>query len=327
MAKDAGTLQQLASGSLPSLASNPLQPSWSRSLQELMAANQALVGGAGPAPPQQTAAAQALLGSDRTNIGLLNSSMEAAKTARPKTRRFGTLEDTSRRHRDEIIERVIRKQQEDSGRALAKAIEAQLEEDWAKERKMWMESLIGRRNVVVSSGADPLALPQNTELPSIPKAATSNLLPGYASASQQTLNAPFAVEHARLVATLTSPEDHQAVVDRFLQLASSHEGKRAYTTAWKLLGLMLPKLRSPIDGALGALIHFCQQYQLFIRNRVSAARLAGQTLDAAHNYGSSMAGTISAYVKLDFGSGADFWYTLYFCKFSQIDTIHATRTN
>lgn len=316
MAKDASTLQDLASGALPSLGGgNPLQPSWSRSLPELMAANRGLIGNNGPAPAQPTAAAQVLLGSDRTNLGLLSSSMEAAKAAVPsKTRRFGgSIEETSRRHRDEIIERIIRKEQENSNRALEKAIESQLEEDWAKEREMWMEGLIGKRNVVVSSNTSLTALPQNSNLPLIPKAATSNLLPGYTAASHKTLDAAFAIEHVRVVASLNS-DDRQATVDRFLQLASSQEGKRAYTTAWKLLGLMLPRLPSPIDGALGALIHFCQQYQLFIRNRVSAARLSGQTLEANHNYGSSMAGTISAYVKLDFGSSADFWHTLYFCK-------------
>ena len=93
LTKNAGGLQELASGTLPTLGGDPLQPSWNRSLAELLAANQALVGTTGAAQP--TAAAQLLLGSTRTDFG----SLVAPKvTSTPAITAFASVENRFRSH-------------------------------------------------------------------------------------------------------------------------------------------------------------------------------------------------------------------------------------
>ena len=313
--KNAGALQELATGSLPTLGGDPLQPSWSRSLQELMAANQSLIGSSGPAPPQPTAAAQLLLGSDRTNLGSLAAAMETAQPAVPKTRTFANVEETCRRHRDGIIERILKKERAHRQKFMQEAVERQLEEDWAKEREWWMKELKGSRNVADSTASLLPAPSQTPALPSVPSTATSTLLPGYTSPSKMALDLRFANDHLQLLRATKDAADLKETIARLLHLAVS-EGNSGYKSAWQLVGSMIPNLTSPINGALGSLVHYCKQYQAFIKHRVSTARLSGQDLSTSQNFGSGMAGTIAAYVKFDYGSNADIWHILYFCKFS-----------
>lgn len=321
--KNAGGLQELASSALPALGGDPLQPSWSRSLQELMAANQALIGTSGP--PQPTAAAQVLLGgSSRTDFGSLVASLETPgnknMSTGTKTATVVSLEERCRKHRDGIIERILKKEREHSQRAFEKAIERRREEDWAKEREWWMKEMVGKRNLVDSTNHSlSLGPSESSTLPILSgPTSSSNLLPGYASHSNLTLNNRLAAEHGKLVKSLPAgtSSDLGGVVAHFESIASALDDSNAaagYTTAWQLMASMMPRLSSPIDGALGALIHFCKQYQCFIKNRVASASLAGQDLSTRQNFGSGMAGTVAAYVKLEKGSNASIWCILYYC--------------
>jgi hypothetical protein len=319
LTKNAGGLQELATSSLPALGGDPLQPSWSRSLQELMAANQALIGTTGP--PQPTAAAQVLLGSSRTDLGSLVASLQAPKSStssstKPAT--FASLEERCRTHRDGIIERILKKEREHSQRAFEKAIERRREEDWAKEREWWMNEIVGKRNLVDSTNTLALGPSEKSStLPMLPGPTSSNLLPGYASHSNPTLDARLAHEHWRIVKSLPEQSLDLGVLAQLESMASTLDSSSAgYTTAWQLMTSMIPRLSSsPIDGALGSLIHLCKQYQSHVKNRVASASLAGQDLSTRQNFGSGMAGTVAAFVKLEKGSNASIWHILYYCKY------------
>lgn len=234
-----------------------------------------------------------------------------------------TLQERCKQHRDGILERVLNTQRERTHRALEKAVERQLEDDWSKERQLWMEELVGKRNLVDSTNdSSPLAAlgpsQSSPTYPTLAGAMTSNLLPGYASTSTNYLNLRMAEDHLQLVQSqsLVGAIDYRELMAKFQQLASStaEESNAGYTTAWQLLSCMLPNLTTPVNGALGALIHLCRQYQTFIKNRVAAGSLARQDLSTSAAYGSGMARTVASYVKLDLGSGASFWPILYNCK-------------
>ncbi len=303
LTKNAGGLQELASGSLPSLGGDPLQPSWSRSLAELLAANQALIGTSGA--PQPTAAAQVLLGSTRTDFGSLV--IPKPTTGSTPTATFASVEERCRRHRDGIMERILQNERERCHRAFEKATERRQQDDWTKEREWWMKEIVGTRNLV-----DAKSALKGTSVLMLTGPTSSNLLPGFASPTMALLNSRMAQDHKSIIQSM--PKGSLELVTK-LEVAAS-DSNPGYTTAWQLLGCMLPHLSSPIGGALGSLIHFCKQYQAFIKNRVASASLAGQDIATRLNFGSGMAGTIAAFCKLEKGSAASVWCNVYYCKFT-----------
>lgn len=317
--KSSGGLQDLASGSLPGLDANPLQPSWSRSLSELYAANQALVGStAAPSSSiQPTAAAQALLGGgSRTDISSLSRQFKAAasqKSGKGSTgASFQRLEDKCRQHRDGILERILRQERQATHDKFEKRMEERLAKDWEQERQWWLQETVGKRTIVdptnvgrATGSATLAALPPSSTtnsrsgilLQGPSPTVTSTLLPGYPSRVNPTLDSKLALEHSRILQA--DPQDWVAL----LQQGSQDSG---YSTAWQLLGCMLPRLSSPLEGARGALIHLCRQYQTVVKTRVDSAK-ADRRLEASNS-------TIADYCKLERGSQASIWDVLYFCK-------------
>jgi hypothetical protein len=309
MTGDKGDFDELASGSLPTLGGNPLKPSWSRSLQELIATNQALIGGN---PQQPTAAAQVLLG-DRTDFGTLAASLEAPK--QPKTEVFASVEETCRKHRDGTIERILQKERDQTQKTLEKALERQLEEDWGREREWWMKEIVGTRNLVDSANSLVIRQPEQrlgSNFQALPS-PSHYLLADAHSSRTHPLDPRLVKDHLDLVKSITPSSNLSEIFSKFQKHSSSDSN--GYMTAWQLLSSMVPNLSSPINGALGSLIHFCRQYQTIVKNRVASASLAGQDVSTAQYYGISMGGTVAAYVKLEFGSNASIWHILYFCKY------------
>ena len=322
-------LQELASGSFPALNNaNPFQSSWSRSLSELYAANQSLVrpqDGSAAGTSQPTVAAQALLGSSRTDFSSLSSRLTASNPHRPSNSTstssnrspalLMSLEDRCRQRRDGILERILRDEREHSQRVFEKAIEERHEQEWAQERQWWMQELVGKRNVVVV--VDPKAPPPVSSTPNgrtLPpvltststssNAMSSNLLPGFPSRTDQTLDAKIAMDHARILQA--DPKD-------WIALLHQRSQDTGYATAWQLLGCMvLPRLDTAIDGAQGALIHLCRQYQVVVTTRVASGTLDGQPLGGRRLQGT--ASMVADYCQLEKGSQASIWDVLYYCK-------------
>jgi hypothetical protein len=217
-----------------------------------------------------------------------------------------SIEDKSRQHRDSILERILQNEREHSHRAFEKSIEERREKDWAQERQWWMQEIVGKRNVVDPSMADipssstTLVTPVLTG-PNYPM--SSNLLPGYASRVNQTLDTKLALDHARVLQA--DPQDWVAL----LQQSAQDSG---YATAWQLLGCIVPRLDNAIDGARGALIHLCRQYQVVVKTRVASANLDRRIGTRG------MAGMVGDYCQLEKGSRASIWDNLYYCKSSFI---------
>jgi hypothetical protein len=373
-AADNGSFGGLAS--LPSLGGDPLsRPSWKRSLSELAASNIALIGNsnntngsggrhhaaaavaASNAPP--TSAAQMLLGS-RTDFGSLISSSKSSTAGKFDNNnqnqtmkdnynnldRFsydamngGGIEEVVRRHRDGMLERILKDQREETKRLLDKAVERQIEDDWKEERSWWRKELVGDRNLVDATN-------NNTHNSNIGGGGggESNFSSSSSSSSggrgllltsdygsgdgnnNNTSGSSFATgcdpktmkNHIDIVKGIQPTSDLKQVIADLERLART--SNNGYHNAWLLLGCMLPNMQSPINGAQGALSHFCRQYQRIINNHVKSASLSGQDTTTSVNYGgsSTMAETIASYVKLTSGSNASVWEILYFCKYMKV---------
>jgi hypothetical protein len=225
-----------------------------------------------------------------------------------------SLEDKCRQHRDGILERILRDEREHSHRMFEKAIEERREQEWAQERKWWMQELVGKRNVVDPTAVGRLSssTPTGRTLPpalTSPKynVMSSTLLPGFPSRTDQTLDANLAMDHARILQA--DPKD-------WIALLHQRSQDSGYATAWQLLGCMvLPRLDTAMDGARGALIHLCRQYQVVVTTRVASATLDGQQQNMGGSRLQGTAGTVTDYCQLEKGSHASIWDVLYYCKF------------
>jgi hypothetical protein len=324
------SLEELASGSLPTLgcgadASSLLQPSWSRSLHELAAANKALLGGSAQQP---TSSAQVLLG-NRTDFGSLLTASKSIAETKPTSSDssssshhyeqevFVSIESTHKRHRDGIMERILKKEREATQKALEASLQRQIDEDWARERDWWQKEIVGSRNLVDASNTS-LKKERSTFQTSISGPSYHTHLKTTSSASSAPLNIKMIQEHLNLVQHITTNAELSDVLNEFSKLSQNSE-KHGYLIAWQLLSNMLPTgLTTGFDGARGALVHFCKQYQTVIKSRVASANLAGQNTFSGRNYGTGMGGTIAAYVHLEFGADATIWHILYYCEYYSI---------
>ena len=352
----------LASSALPSLGGESLaRPTWKRSLQELAASNMALMNNnnssSNMAPP--TAAAQILLGS-RTDFGSLLAHKTSKKTTQTRSEassnpttsnRFsfdamsgGGIEAVVRKHRDGMLERILKDQREQTQTLLDAAVEQQVQDDWEEERKWWRTELVGDRNLVDATNPGIANSSSGYLNPSTSSSSTSGgikqrLLLGQGSTSNPTTKGLLAAdysgsssqknslyatgcdpkamqEHLAIVKDIQPNSDPLQVIASFEQLANVDTFGGGYKNAWMILSSMLPKLQSPIGAAQGGLSHFCKQYQTIITNRVKSASLSGQDISTPVHYGasSSMASTIASYVKLISGSNASVWEILYYCE-------------
>jgi hypothetical protein len=303
---------ELASGSLPVLTgADPMQPSWSRSLQELKAANEAFLGGQSQPLSSE---AQALLG-DRTDFGRLAKSLEEPKASKLET--FVSVEDMLRQHRNGIMERILQREREQTRRKSQELVEKQLQEDWKKEREWWLKEIVGARTLGGSSSSLVLRKPDGRT------GASLQTLPGplsYRGSASDTsslamLDLHSVLAHLAVVKSINNIGSLSELLSKFQKIPVSGSAYGSvYTTAWQLLSSMLPNLSSPIHGASGALVHFCKQFQNVVINRVRAASLAGQDVSAPQSYGTGLVSTVATYVKLEFGDRRSIWHVLYFCK-------------
>eukprot|EP00980_Cylindrotheca_fusiformis_P008569 scaffold1820_cov129-Cylindrotheca_fusiformis.AAC.10 len=304
------SLDELASGTLPNFGGiDSLKPSWSRSLHEIEAANKSFLGGN---PSQPTASAQILLG-NRTDFGSLVATLEASRKHQPPKatlEAFASIEDTRRKHRDGAIERILQKEREQTQRTLEKALERQLEEDWARERQWWMKELVGSKNLVDASNGLGIRKSEDS-FQSVSGPAHNLIMDSFHSPGTRPLEPKMVHDHLQLVRSVTPTASVTDVLSDFQRITSSDTS--GYLIAWQLFSNMIPNLSSPFNGALGSLIHFCKQYKAVIKNRVASANLAGQDVTTTQNYGTGMAGTIAAYVKLEFGANATIWHILFYC--------------
>ena len=300
-------LSELASGSLPLLeVGGPTHPSWSRSLSELKAANEAILGGQQALP---SSAAQSILG-EPTDFGRLAASLETPKQVTQEA--FVSIEATLRQHRDNILDRILQKEREQTRQITQQLVEKQLEEDWKREREWWIKEIVGTRTL--GGSANHLLLPQSGAL----SHSFRGTVP-YRGHSGDSISAQMddrsVQAHLEVTKTIDSSSLLSTVIPKYINLSTSGSAQDSgYTTAWQLLSCMLTQPYSPIDAALGALVHFCKQFQNLISNHVRSASLAGVDVSPPQTYGSGFVGTVASYVKLEFGAKASIWHIIYLCK-------------
>lgn len=340
-----GGFASLASESLPSLGITPSRPLWKRSVTELAAANQSLVGrNPSQLPPQPTSDAQLLLGrrTDFSSLGAMGAA--AAATARggkagkasssglkSALAMGGGIEAMLRSHRDGILVGVLKKEREETQRRLNEAVDRQLAEDWEIERTWWKQELVGNRNLADATNVLGWKGAAGTGAAAATSAGrgrsrTENLLVadygtdttiGSDRAGRITSGAcdPRVIQdHLTIVKQIEPSSDPMWAVAKFEKVAFLDQANGGYQVSWQLLGCMLPNMQNPISGALGSMVHLCRQYQNIISNRVKSASLNGQDVSTSIRYGSRMAETVAAYVKLVSGSTPGLWEIVYYCK-------------
>ena len=292
----------------------------------------------GAAPP--TAAAQILLG-PRTDFGSLLTKRRSSNTnntsrnvntknhqlrsdSSSSSSRFsfdamsgnGGIEAVVRRHRDGMLERILKDQREQTQRLLDTAVERQVEDDWKEERNWWRKELVGDRNLVDATNKDNHYNPAGTSSSSSSRNETAGmkqrsigafglsnpaqglLVADYSGGAANKKNTMYATgcdpkamqDHLAIVQQIqpASDQDPLQIVAGFEQLACTETFGGGYKNAWMILGSMLPRMQhnsGPIGASQGAQSHFCKQYQTIIHNHVKSASLSGQDISTPVNYG------------------------------------------
>jgi hypothetical protein len=322
------------SPSIIGMSGHSVEPSstWQRSLSELAASNiqrssSSIAASIGP----PSAAAQALLG-QRTNLsGLLSSSttraipqhhqpphMSMSSNAFALNSDYG-IEKSLENHCDGILNRILKKQQEQTERMLEDIVEQRRKEDWKVEREWWMKELVRDRNLV-----DPTNKTSSIGIfPAMGNGSSGAENRGLLMSDHRRDVTNFAQgpdtnmikEHLDIVCEIGKSPDLFLFLDKFEKLALSQGNMGGYQTSWSLLREVLTNCQSPVDRALGTLTHLCHQYQGYIRNRVKTASLKGQDISTLIHYSNRLAGIVASFVKLTNGSNASVWDILYYCKF------------
>lgn len=309
---------QLASGSLPVLGAESYQPtSWSRSLGELKAANESFLSGR---PLQPSAGARTLL-RDQTDYGRLAGSLKPPK--QPKTEAGVSVEQMLRQHRDGIMERILTQCREHTRRKADELVEKQLQEDWEKEKAWWLRETVGATRVG-GSGNAILALEAEQRETSHQHAMLSGPSPcrmvNTGGIFSPSLDGSLVQGHLEVVKSLKAHSTIQDMMQKFQKIPTLGSAQEScYSDALQLMSEMLSRYNRPIDGTIGALIHFCKQFQNLITNRVRVASLARQDVSTPHNFASGLVNTVAAYVKLEFAATDAIWHILYFCKLRSKD--------
>ena len=304
---------QLASGSLPVLGAEAFQPtSWSRSLGELKAANETFLSGR---PLQPNTGSTTLLGAP-TDHGRLAGSL--ITPTQPKVETGVSVEQMLRQHRDGIMERILKDCHDHTRRKADELVEKQLQEDWEKEKSWWVKETVGVTRLG-GSGSAVLALEsgQQTASPlhALPSGRSPYRMVNAGGVFPSGLDSRLVQGHLEVVKSIKDPSSIQDLMSSFQKipfLGTAQE--KCYSDACQLMSSMLSQYNRPVDGATGAMIHFCRQFQYLITNRVRQASSAGQALSTPHNLGSGLVNTITAYVKLEFAATDAIWHVLYFCK-------------
>lgn len=336
----------LASAPLPTLGGDSLQkPSWQRSIQELGAANMKF-SSYSAAHVLPSAEAQLLLG-NKTDFGLLSNTASTSDRGKSygggdtfsfDTMSGGGIQEVVERHRDGILQRILKDQREQTRRLLDEKVEHHLQQTWAKEREWWKKNLVANRNLIDStntpgSGSSPFG----TEGGVVGVGKSGGLLLGdfssnFTSSIYATKSDPKEIQdHLIVVQSIGPSSDYGHLIRKFEKVALAGENSTMYQTAWQLLGSVLPSMQTPVFAALGVEFHFCRQYQHYISSQVKSASLNGQDVSTTVQYSNGMAGKIASFVKLVSGSNASVWEVLYYCKYSKsiqvssFDKMHCLR--
>jgi hypothetical protein len=312
------------SPSIIGMSGPSVEPSstWQRSLSELAASNiqrssSSIAASIGP----PSAAAQALLG-QRTNLsGLLSSfttraipqqqapHMSISSNSFALNSDYG-IEKSLENHCDGILNRILKKQQEQTERMLEDIVEQRRKEDWKVEREWWMKELVRDRNLV-----DPTNKTSSIGIfPAMGNGSSGAENRGLLMSDHRRDVTNFAQgpdtnmikEHLDIVCEIGKSPDLFLFLDKFEKLALSQGNMGGYQTSWSLLREVLTNCQSPVDRALGTLTH---------RNSVKTASLKGQDISTLIHYSNRLAGNVAAFVKLTNGSNASVWDILYYCKF------------
>ncbi|KAL3916530.1 MAG: hypothetical protein SGILL_005138 [Bacillariaceae sp.] len=235
---------------------------------------------------------------------------------------------------DGILERIVNQQEKHTMDLLEQKAQQRMQDDWAMERELWRNELVGNRNLnddassfsseIGGRGGGDFYDNRNYN-------ASGGLLMGgsngngnyrVASPEEQQLFEKVAKEHGKIVVQNIKNDDGATTtflgtMEQFENIAVSRGNNtpqdKMYRNAWQLLEKMLPNLKAgPIHAALGSLDYLCCQFQRILSDQVRSAAAAAVSGSAEYPT-SALATGVAAFCKLTLGNGTSVWDVLYYC--------------
>jgi hypothetical protein len=257
-----------------------------------------------------------------------------------------SLQDMLGRHEQDILNKIIVQTEAETRQRTDQLVERQLQQAWEKERDCWIQELVGTRTLggaATTPGMAPLQSSSSTGhghghttlsvRPSEAQAWSSAPPSSYNHHSSsivgtgtreepsgpvdpRVVQAHLAVVQEELKGEPT-PKQLEQAVEKFQKLTDPASGspmESSYASAWQLVSQLIKvHTHSPVDQAMAALVHFCQQFQMLVVNRVRRGALAHQDMSVPTMYVNDMAGQCAAFCKLTLGATDSPWPVLFYC--------------
>lgn len=261
-----------------------------------------------------------------------------------------SLQDMLGRHEQDILNKIILQTEAETRQRTDQLVERQLQQAWEKERDCWIQELVGTRNLrgaanTNTSTTAPGMAPLQSSGSSGHGHTTLSVRPSEAQTWSQSSAPPSSYNHhgSSIVGTREEPsgpadprvvQAHLSVVqeeikgeptprqleqavEKFQKLTDPASGspmESSYASAWQLVSQLIKVHKhSPVDQAMAALVHFCQQFQMLVVNRVRRGALAHQDMSVPTLYANDMAGQCAAFCKLTLGATDSPWPVLFYC--------------
>jgi hypothetical protein len=255
-----------------------------------------------------------------------------------------SLQDMLARHEQGIMNKILQQTETETRQRTDLLIERQLQQAWERERDCWMQELVGTRTLggAATGNNGPLqstlshsssgtggqyTLTLGRPSTSTRDAATagsfrntSSLAAARAESSgsldPHTVQAHLQVVQQELQKNASAKQLQQAVgkLQTLTDPSSGSPVDSGYASAWQLISnLIQAHTHSPVDHAMSALVHFCQQFQTLVVNRVRRGALVGQDISVPTTFSSDVAVQCAAFCKLVLGVSDSPWPVLFYC--------------
>lgn len=259
---------------------------------------------------------------------------------RPPAPQSQTVEDIVAQHEQDLLDKIVEETEAETRAKIDESLETQINYMWEQDRKVWLEELIGYRNlgpvttlaigngpsvpVLTNGGTTPVAaLPSSSN-------ATNNRSMGWSQSQSLVLGRGnregylelnFVEAHWSIIKNHKSMSNPIEIAEQLKNLVTTEMKKSerpspilaGYSTAldWVMTLLELDVKSSPLNQATATLVHLARQFDGVIKLRVQMALGSGQISDSVV-FDEEGARNCFLYAQLVLG-GHSVWSVLFYC--------------
>lgn len=256
-----------------------------------------------------------------------------AAAATTPSLRNQTVEEIVVRHQQKILDEILRQTEAETRLTVENNLETRIDRMFEQDRNDWLGAIVGYRSMGESARQDiqnPLAY-TTTTTDSLPVLPASQSMTNNSNAWTQTqalmlgtgsreghLDAQFVLEHYNIVSQSSNATETTERLKIFVAQVVSNQSNdpilAGYSTAWDMTSVLLRMGSnfSPVELASATLVHFCEQFETVLNERVQSGIDSG-AVTVSPTFLDPGTQTFQLYANLVFGPNPNVWTILYYC--------------